>query len=60
MPKDQKKTERPKSWAAFIATVKACEVSDDFLAERHDGPPQARPELCEGMTPAAEGDASEN
>ncbi|HKO88728.1 MAG TPA: hypothetical protein VJU83_09460 [Burkholderiales bacterium] len=29
-------------------------------ADRHDSPPQARPELCEEITPAAESDASEN
>lgn len=60
MPKDQKKTGRPNTWTAFIATVKACDVPDDFLANRDDGPLQSRPELCEGMTPAAENHASEN
>jgi antitoxin VapB len=33
---------RPESWQDFFELMKSIEVPDDFLADRHDAPPQKR------------------
>jgi antitoxin VapB len=33
---------RPESWLEFFDLMKTIDVPDDFLAERHDAPPQKR------------------
>lgn len=33
---------RPESWRDFFEMMKTIDVPDDFLADRHDAPPQKR------------------
>jgi antitoxin VapB len=33
---------RPESWLDFFDLMKSIEVPEDFLADRHDAPPQKR------------------
>ena len=33
---------RPESWQDFFELMKTIDVPDDFLADRHDAPPQKR------------------